>query len=72
MTTLLLTCSVLTVPCPAESQVWLAPAEVIDFATLGITPAAMEHAITWGFGVVFSFFIFGLVLGWGVGLIRKA
>jgi hypothetical protein len=42
-----------------------------DFALIGITPASVAVAITWGFGVVLSSWSVGYVVGLAVGLIKK-
>lgn len=66
-----LACTVEIIPCPLENEVWIDFATALDFAALGITAQTITYAITFGFSVVFGFFILGYVLGIAKGLIKK-
>lgn len=68
---LFLTCTVDTSPCPADSQVWASPVDVMDLTQLGITPETMLYVISWGFGVVIAGWLIGYVVGVGLEMIRK-
>lgn len=66
-----LACTVETIPCPPENEVWIDFATAIDFAALGITLQTTTYAFTFGFAAVFGFFVLGYVLGIAKGLIKK-
>jgi len=57
-------------PCPDQSQVLLTEIGVEDFAAIGITPASVGTAFTFGFGLVFSVAVMGMAVGWAVRVIR--
>jgi hypothetical protein len=67
----LLTCSVDTVPCPPESQVWQSVGSVFSAADLGIDAAGIAHVYAWGFGAVLLAWLMGYGVSLAVGLIRK-
>ncbi|MDH0364518.1 hypothetical protein [Comamonas aquatica] len=66
-----LACTVETIPCPPENEVWIDFSTAIDFAALGITAETTTYALTFGFAAVFGFFVLGYVLGIAKGLIKK-
>lgn len=66
-----LACTVELNPCPPENEVWIDFATALDFAALGITAETTTYALTFGFSVVYGFFILGYVLGIAKGLIKK-
>lgn len=57
-------------PCPDQSQVLVTEIGVEDFGAIGITPGTVGMAFTFGFGLVFSIAVLGLVVGWLVRLVR--
>lgn len=57
-------------PCPDQSQVLVTEIGVEDFAAIGITPGTVGMAFTFGFGLVFSIAVMGLVVGWVLRVVR--
>lgn len=66
-----LTCNTEAVPCPLDLQVWRTAAEVIDPASLGITPELIVKVYGFGFGATLSMFFIGYVIAIATGLVRK-
>lgn len=58
-------------PCPVSDQTWVSLAEIIDPATLGITPAFVAKALAVGFAFTFGAYLLGWFLSLAIGLIRK-
>ena len=66
-----LVCTTEATPCPPADQVWSTTAEVLDPAQFGITPEAILHVFSWGFGAVLLGWLIGYGLGLALGVIRK-
>lgn len=64
-------CTVDVNPCPEASQALVAASEMLDFASLGITPEAIFKVMSWGFASVVSVWLIGYVLAIAIGFIRK-
>jgi hypothetical protein len=66
-----LVCTIDADPCPADKVASLPFLETVDFASMGITPENILYVFSWGFAAVFTFFLLGLAVAYGTGVIRK-
>ena len=58
-------------PCPVADQQWISTVEMIDPASLGITPESVLKVASWGFGFVLLSFLVGYYLSVSIGLIKR-
>jgi len=64
-------CAVDTQPCPDANQMIAAEPTLTDYAALGLTGSSLSTAVAFGFGLIFTFAVLGLVVGAIIKLIRQ-
>lgn len=68
--TSVLVCAVDAVPCPPESQQWVAVDQAFSPAALGVDALAIAEVFGWGFAAVVLFWSMGYGVGVALKLIR--